>query len=258
MKPTIVLVHGAFAESSSWNGVIGKLRSAGHPVIAAPNPLRSLSGDAAVLSAVLSGIDGPVVLVGHSYGGAVASNAAVGHDHVKALVFVAAFAPERGESIFDLSGKFPGSTLGDTLNQVPLADGTADLYIRQDAFHQQFTADVTAEHAALAAATQRPLNTTALNEPSGEPAWKTVPSWFIYPGLDHNIPVEAHRFMAERAGSRRSVELPGASHALPVSEPAAVADLILAAAELVRSPPVPARRMAARRRAGTPSTAGPR
>ncbi|MET7304488.1 alpha/beta hydrolase [Embleya sp. NPDC005575] len=233
MKPTIVLVHGAFAESSSWNGVIEHLLSAGHPVIAAPNPLRSLSGDAAVVSALLSGIDGPVVLVGHSYGGAVASNAAVGHDNVKALVFVAAFAPERGESIFDLSGKFPGSTLGDTLNEVPLADGSVDLYIRQDEFHQQFTADVPAENAALAAATQRPLNTTALNEASGEPAWKTVPSWFIYPGLDHNIPVEAHRFMAERAGSRRSVELPDASHALPSSEPAAVADIILAAAELV-------------------------
>jgi pimeloyl-ACP methyl ester carboxylesterase len=232
MKPTIVLVHGAFAESSSWTGVIEKLLAAGHPVVAAPNPLRSLSGDAAVVSAILSGIAGPVVLVGHSYGGAVASNAAIGHDNVKALVFVAAFAPEQGESILELSGKFPGSTLGDTLREVPLADGTVDLYIRQDKFHKQFTADVTAEHAALAAATQRPLNTTALNEASGEPAWKTIPSWFIYPDLDHNIPVEAHRFMAERAGSRRSVELPGASHAIPASEPAAVADVILAAAEL--------------------------
>jgi pimeloyl-ACP methyl ester carboxylesterase len=233
MKPTIVLVHGAFAESSSWNGVIERLLAAGHPVVAAPNPLRSLSGDAAVVAGVLSGIDGPVVLVGHSYGGAVASNAAVGHDNVKALVFVAAFAPERGESIFELSGRFPGSTLGDTLHQVALGDGTVDLYIRQEMFHQQFTADVSAGDAALAAATQRPLNTTALNEGSGEPAWKTVPSWFIYPGLDHNIPLEAHRFMAERAGSRGSVELPDASHAIPASEPAAVADVILAAAELV-------------------------
>lgn len=206
--------------------------AAGYPVVGAPNPLPSLSGDAATVSSILSGIDGSVVLVGHSYGGAVASNAAVGHDNVKALVFVAAFAPEQGESIFDLSGKFPGSTLGDTLHQVALADGTVDLYIEQDKFHQQFTADVTAEVAALAAATQRPLNTTALNEGSGEPAWKTVPSWFIYPGLDHNIPLEAHRFMAERAGSRGSVELPGASHAIPASEPAAVADVILAAAEL--------------------------
>jgi len=230
MKPTIVLVHGAFAESASWNGVIRRLHSAGHPVVAAGNPLRSLSGDAAAVSSILSSIDGPVVLVGHSYGGAVASNAAVGHDNVKALVFVAAFAPELGESIGALSGMFPGGTLGDTLHQVPLADGSVDLYIQQSRFHKQFTADVPAEQAALDAATQRPLNTVALNEGSGEPAWKLVPSWFIYPELDYNIPLEAHRFMAERAGARSSVELAGASHAIPASQPDAVADLILQAA----------------------------
>ncbi len=233
MKPTIVLVHGAFAESSSWNGVIRHLRAAGHPVVAVANPLRSLSGDAAAVSSVLSTIDGPVVLVGHSYGGAVASNAAVGHDHVKALVFVAGFAPDRDENIGELSGKFPGGTLGETLHQVPQADGSVDLYIAQDKFHQQFTADVPAEQAALDAATQRPLNTVALNEGSGEPAWKTVPSWFVYPELDRNIPLEAHRFMAERAGSRRSVELAGASHAIPASQPEAVADVILEAAGAV-------------------------
>jgi pimeloyl-ACP methyl ester carboxylesterase len=230
MKPTIVLVHGAFAESASWNRVIQQLHAEGYPVVAAPNPLRSLSGDAAVVSSLLATVDGPVVLVGHSYGGAVISNAAVGHAHVKALVFVAAFAPEAGESIGALSGKFPGSTLGETLQEVPLPDGTVDLYIRQEKFHQQFTADVPAEQAAVDAATQRPLNTTALNEGSGEPAWKTVPSWFVYPELDHNIPLEAHRFMAGRAGSRSTVELPGASHAIPASEPTAVAAAILDAA----------------------------
>ncbi|MFG1995597.1 alpha/beta fold hydrolase [Actinoplanes sp. NPDC048988] len=233
MKPTIVLVHGAFAESASWNEVARRLLTDGYPVIAAPNPLRSLSGDAAVVSSVLATVDGPVVLVGHSYGGAVMSSAAVGHDHVKALVFVAAFAPEAGESIGELSGKFPGGTLGDTLREVPLPDGTVDLYIRQDKYHQQFIADVPAERAALDAVAQRPLNTTALNEGSGEPAWKTVPSWFIYPERDYNIPLEAHRFMAERAGARTRVELPGASHAIPASEPAAVAAVILQAAAAI-------------------------
>ncbi|MGJ6967672.1 alpha/beta fold hydrolase [Streptosporangium sp. G11] len=227
MKPTIVLVHGAFAESASWGGVIQRLLDDRYPVIAAPNPLRSLSGDAAVVSSILSTIDRPVVLVGHSYGGAVISNAAVGHDHVKALVFVAAFAPEAGESIGALSGKFPGSTLGATLQEVPLADGTVDLYIQQEKFHQQFSADVPAERAVIDAAAQRPLNTTALNEGSGDPAWTSVPSWFIYPELDYNIPLEAHRFMAKRAGARAAVELAGASHAIPASEPVAVAEIVL-------------------------------
>ncbi|WP_199512545.1 alpha/beta fold hydrolase [Nucisporomicrobium flavum] len=233
MKPTIVLVHGAFAESASWNEVIGRLRAEDHRVVAAPNPLRSLSGDAAAVSAVLASIDGPVVLAGHSYGGAVLSNAAVGHAHVKALVYVAAFAPEAGESIGQLSGMFPGSTLGETLHEIPLPDGTVDLYIRQEKFHQQFIADVPAGRAALDAVTQRPLNTTALNEGSGEPAWKTVPSWFIYPELDRNIPLEAHRFMAKRAGARTAVELPGASHAIAASQPGPVADVILQAAAFV-------------------------
>jgi pimeloyl-ACP methyl ester carboxylesterase len=230
LKETIVLVHGAFAESGSWNGVIRELQLAGHHVIAAANPLRSLSGDAAALSSLLATIDGPVVLAGHSYGGAVASNAAIGHDNVKALVFVAAFAPETGESILELSGKFPGSTLGDTLHEVPLSDGTVDLYIQQDKFHKQFAADTPNTQAALDAAAQRPLNTTALNEGSGEPAWKNLPSWFIYPELDYNIPLQAHRFMAERAGACGTVELPGASHAIPTSEPHAVALVVLQAA----------------------------
>lgn len=230
MKATIVLVHGAFAESASWHPVIRRLHTNGYRVVTAANPLRSLAGDAAAVSGILATIDGPVVLAGHSYGGAVISNAANGHDHVKALVFVAAFAPERGESIGELSGMFPASTLGETLHEVVLADGSADLYIRQDRYHQQFIADVPAEQAALDAATQRPLNTTALNDDSGEPAWKTIPSWFVHPELDNNIPLEAHRFMAERAGARLSIELAGASHAIPASQPDAVADLIFTAA----------------------------
>ncbi|MDG4796865.1 alpha/beta hydrolase [Micromonospora sp. WMMD1082] len=233
MKPTIVLVHGAFAESASWSGVIARLRSAGHPVVAAGNPLRSLSGDAASVAALLATIDGPIVLVGHSYGGAVATNAAVDNDNVKALVYVAALAPDKGENVPDLTGKYPGATLGEHLYEVPLADGTADVYVDRDAYHEHFCADLTPEQAALDAATQRPFHSVAVNEGSGEPAWKTIPTWFIYPELDLAIPVEAFRFMAQRANARATVEVAGASHALPASQPEAVATFILEAAAAV-------------------------
>ncbi|GAA0242440.1 alpha/beta hydrolase [Cryptosporangium japonicum] len=233
MKPTIVLVHGAFAESASWNGVISRLQAAGHPTIAAGNPLRSLSGDAASVASLLATIDGPIVLVGHSYGGAVASNAAAGNDNVKALVYVAALAPDKGENVPDLTGKFPGATLGDHLREVPLADGTADAFVVPEHYHEHFAADLTAEEAALAAATQRPFNSTAVTEPSAEPAWKTIPSWFISPELDRAIPLEVFRFMAARANAREAIEVPGASHALPVSQPQLVADVILRAAAAV-------------------------
>jgi pimeloyl-ACP methyl ester carboxylesterase len=233
MKPTIVLIHGAFAESASWNGVISRLRAAGHRVVAAGNPLRSLSGDAASVSALLAAIEGPIVLVGHSYGGMVASNAAVGNDNVKALVYVAALAPEKGENTPDLLGRFPGATLGQHLYEVQLGDGTADVYVDADNYHEHFAADLPAEQAALDAATQRPFNSVALTEASGEPAWKTIPSWFISPELDRAIPLETFRFMAERANARESIEIAGASHALPVSQPQAVADVILRAAASV-------------------------
>jgi pimeloyl-ACP methyl ester carboxylesterase len=233
MSPTIVLVHGAFAESASWNGVISRLRSAGHRVIAAANPLRSLSGDAAAVSGLLATIEGSVVLVGHSYGGAVASNAAVGNDNVKALVYVAALAPDKGETTPDLLGMFPGATLGEHLYEVALSDGTADVYVDPAHYHEHFAADLPADQADLAALTQRPFNTEALNGASGEPAWKTIPSWFISPERDLAIPLETFRFMAERANARESVEIPGASHALPASQPQAVADFILRAVAAV-------------------------
>jgi pimeloyl-ACP methyl ester carboxylesterase len=232
-SPTIVLVHGAFAESASWNGVVTRLREHGLSVIAAANPLRSLSGDADVVAGLISSLEGPVVLVGHSYGGQVIANAVRGDDRVKAMVFVAAFAPEEGESIAELSGRFPGSTLGDTLNAVPLPDGSTDLYIRQERYHAQFAADLPPERAALDAVTQRPLNDRALHDKSGPPAWRDLPSWFVYPELDFNIPLAAHRFMAERAGAREQVEIGGASHALPASQPVAVADVILKAVQTV-------------------------
>ena len=144
-RPTVVLVHGAFAESASWNDVIVRLQDQGYTVIAAANPLRSLAGDAESVTSIFEAVEGPIVLVGHSYGGMVISNAARGHENVNTLVYVAGFAPEEGESASELSGRFPGSTLGDTLWPVPLSDGSTDLYIRQEEFHQQFAEDVPAE-----------------------------------------------------------------------------------------------------------------
>ena len=155
-KPTIVLVHGAFADSSSWNGVIKILEHDGYHVVAAANPLRGVGSDAQYVSDILTGITTPVVLVGHSYGGSVITNAAPGHANVKALVYVSAFAPANGEAAADLANRFPGSTLGPTLAPpVKIADGVNDLYIQQDKFRDQFAADVPAPDAALMAAGQR-------------------------------------------------------------------------------------------------------
>jgi pimeloyl-ACP methyl ester carboxylesterase len=230
-KPTIVLVHGAFAESSSWDGVIKQLDKDGYRVIAAANPLRSVAGDAAEISAIVQAVGGPVILVGHSYGGPVITEAANSATNVKALVYVAGFAPERGESSFSLSGKFPGSTLGDALKPVGLPGGDKDLYIQPDKFHAQFAADVPAAQAKLMAATQRPVALSALNEASGAPSWKKLPSYSIYGSADRNIPAAVLKFMAERANSRKTVVVDGASHALMVSHPDRVAALIEDAAK---------------------------
>jgi pimeloyl-ACP methyl ester carboxylesterase len=233
-SPTIVLVHGAFADASSWNGVIPDLLAQGYPVVAAANPLRSVQGDADYVASVLAGISGPIILVGHSYGGFVISNAATGNDNVKALVYVAAFAPDAGESANDLASRFPGSTLGQALSAFPSPDGT-DLFIRSDIFRSQFAADVPEEDTALMAATQRPVTEAALTDASGEPAWKTIPSWFVYGELDQNIPAAAVAFMADRAGAKAAVELPGASHVVMISQPQAVTDVILTAVDAVSS-----------------------
>lgn len=231
VKPTVVLVHGAFADSSSWNGVVNLLEKDGYPVIAASNPLRSLKGDAQSVADILATIKTPIVLVGHSYGGPVISEAAYGNAHVKALVFVAAIAPDAGESIAALSGRFPGGTLGPTLAPpVPLADGGKDLYIQQDKFHAQFAADVSTADAKVMAATQRPVTVAALNEAATQPAWKTIPSWFVYGDQDHNIPAQAQAFMAERAHAKQTVVVKGASHVVMVSHPKVVASLIEKAA----------------------------
>lgn len=225
---TVVLVHGAFAESSSWSGVISALQKRGVSAFATPNPLRSVTNDAANVRSAVESVDGPVLLVGHSYGGAVITEAAVGSDAVKGLLYVAAFAPDQGETALGLTGQFEGSTLGDTVRAYPLEDGTNDLIVDRELFPNQFAADVDIEDARIAAATQRPIRDFALGEaqPSATPAWKTLPSWFIFGTGDKNIPAEGLRFMAERAGSKKTVEIGGASHSVMVSNPEAVADLI--------------------------------
>jgi pimeloyl-ACP methyl ester carboxylesterase len=232
MKPTIVLIHGAFAESSSWDGVIDPLLEAGYPVIAAANPLRDLATDASSVGDLVRTIDGPVVLVAHSYGGAVMSNVPADAGNITGAVYVNGFAPDPEESAFSLAGLFPGSMLGnDTLRPVPRSDGTTDLYIVTDRFHELFCPDVPGPLAARLATTQRAATQEALFAPSGkQPLWREVPSWFLIGEEDRIIPAELQHFMAERAEAQRTIAIPGASHALPVSQPQATVDLILEAA----------------------------
>lgn len=233
-KPTIVLVHGAFADASSWNGVIRILQKDGYRVVAVAVPLRSVRADAQYVADLVASNDSPVVLVGHSYGGSVITAAAVGSSKVKALVFVSAFAPDLGETAGELSNKFPGSTLGPTLAPpVSLSNGEKDLYIQQDKFRAQFAADVPAAEAWVMAATQRPVAESTLNEKSGEPAWKVLPSWFVYGDRDLNIPLQSLAFMAERAKSKETVTVKGASHVVMVSHPKVVAAMIERAAAAV-------------------------
>jgi pimeloyl-ACP methyl ester carboxylesterase len=230
---TIVLVHGAFAESASWARVIDPLLAEGHSVIAPANPLRGVAADASAISDVVRTIEGPVVLVGHSYGGAVISNVDRDAGDIAGLVYVNGFAPDSGESAFSLASEYPGSTLGETLRPVPLSDGTTDLYIAADRFHQQFGADLPAQQAALMAAQQRPVTREALVEPSGEhPLWEHVPSWFLFGEEDRCIPAELQHHMAARARAQRTIAVEGASHAVAVSRPDVTVHPILEAAAL--------------------------
>jgi pimeloyl-ACP methyl ester carboxylesterase len=232
MRPTIVLVHGAFADSSGWNSTIDQLLEAGHPVIASPNPLRGIASDAAFVADVVRAVDGPIVLAAHSYGGAVISNVPADAGDIVGLVYINGFAPDAGESCFELAGKFPGSMLGEqTLRPVPHSDGTTDLFITLDSFHDVFCPDLPAAQATLLGITQRPGTQEGLVEPAGEPLWKEVPSWFLTGGQDHVIPPELQRFMSKRAGAQRVIEIPGASHAALISQPDATTHLILEAAE---------------------------
>jgi pimeloyl-ACP methyl ester carboxylesterase len=232
MKPTIVLIHGAFAESSSWDRVIDPLRDAGHPVIAAANPLRSAAGDAAAVADVVRSVDGPVVLAAHSYGGMVMTGIPADAGQIVGLVYANAFAPDPGEHCFQLAGMFPGSLLGEeTSRPVLRSDGTTDLYVAPDSFHDVFCQDVPESQAALMAITQRPATQEALTEGSGEHSlWRDVPSWFLIGEEDRIIPAQLQRFMAERASARRTITIPGASHAITVSRPEETAQLIVEAA----------------------------
>lgn len=237
VRPTIVLEHGAFADALSWDGVVARLLRAGYPVVSAANPLRGPATDAAYLRSVLDHIDGPVVLVGHSYGGTVISQAAAGLEgKVKALVHIAAFLPDTGESSIGLTNKFPGSTLGQAVESVnyalPEGGQGADVYIKPEKFRSQFAADVPTDKTRLMAAGQRPIAATALEEESTRAAWRTIPSWSLVTTEDRNIPVAAQHFMSARAKARTTTI--DASHAVSVSRPEAVTRIVEQAARTVR------------------------
>ncbi|MFJ2759625.1 alpha/beta fold hydrolase [Nocardioides sp. NPDC087217] len=206
-KPTIVMVHGAWADASGWQQEVGELTDKGYPVIAPANPLRGLSSDAAYLRSILETIPGPVVLVGHSYGGAVMTNAATDLPNVKALVYVAAFAPDAHEPVAQLVQQFPGTLVTeDALDArpYPLPDGTSgvDLYLKASIFRDAFAGDLPRSTTTVMHASQRPFSLAAFTEPSGEPAWKTVPSWYLLATADKTIPPAAQEFMAKRAGAK--------------------------------------------------------
>jgi pimeloyl-ACP methyl ester carboxylesterase len=233
-KPTVVLVHGAFADASGWSAVIDSLQDRGYPVLAPANPLRGVSADAAYLKNVLAQIEGPIVLVGHSYGGFVMTNAATGNANVKALVYIAAFAPAAGDTVQALTAHAPGSLLGPetlTVRTYPAPDGTLapEGSIKTSAFREVFAADLPKRQARVLAASQRPAALATLGEPSGPPAWASIPSWFLVAGADKTIGAANLRFMARRSKAK-TVEVKGASHAVLLSRPAETTKLILTAA----------------------------
>jgi len=237
-KPTIVLVHGAWADSGSWNGVIWRLQRAGYTVVAPPNPLRGVSYDSDYLADFLSptstAITGPVVLVGHSYGGFVITNAATGNPNVKALVYVDAFIPAQGDTLGGLSSAQPGSCLlaGSPFTTAPYPGaqgGDVDLYVKASVFPGCFANGLPPDQAAVLAATQRPLPFSALSEASGPPAWTTIPSWDIIGTADHVIPPAEQLFMANRAGAH--VTEINAPHLSMITDPGVVASVIIQAAQ---------------------------
>jgi pimeloyl-ACP methyl ester carboxylesterase len=234
-KPTIVLVHGAFADASGWAGVTERLQDRGYTVVAPANPLRGVVSDASYLRSFLSTISGPIVLVGHSYGGVVISNAATGNPNVKALVYVAAYAPDVGESVSSLSALVPGGMIGPatlTILPFPSPDGSTALegIITPSVFREVFAADLPARTAAVMATAQRPAALQLLGETSGVPAWKTIPSWYLVAGRDNAIGTKLERFMAKRIPHVTAIEVEGSSHAAMISHPDATTGLILLAA----------------------------
>jgi pimeloyl-ACP methyl ester carboxylesterase len=234
-KPTIVLVHGGWADSSGWNSEVTALERLGYPVLAPANPLRGLASDAAYVRSILQTIHGPIVLVGHSYGGAVITNAAVGVPQVKALVYIAGFAPDKGESLVQLVTMNPGSEVGQNAitRKYPLPGGGegTDLYLTEHGFETAFASDLPKSVADQLWAEQRPFSQEAFASKSGEPAWKTIPSWYLVTTHDHAIPPATQRFMAARAHA--TVFQVAASHVPMISQPAATLKVILAAARSV-------------------------
>ena len=233
-KPTIVLVHGAWADSGSWNAVIALLQRDGYTVYAAPNPLQGLGVDPETIADLLHSISGPIVLVGHSYGGAVITNAATGDKQVKALVYVDAFIPAQGQTIGQLVTAVPGSCAAAPSNLflVPFPGaptGVFDAYITQSAFPSCMANGLPAAEAQVLAATQRPLSTIALGQPSGPPAWKTIPSWAVIGLADHAIP-PAEQLVMARAAHAHITLIPGAPHLSMISNPGIVAAVIIQAA----------------------------
>ena len=236
-KPTVLLVHGAFADASSWNGVIERLQAEGMDVIAPPNPLRGIAEDSAYIASVLDQIDGQVVAVGHSYAGAVISNAAAKAENVVGLVFVAAFAPEEGERLGEVAPTSKDSILGSVqvARHYPSTNGgeATEFAIDPGGFREAFAADLPAEQAAVMAATQRPVAELAFSEPNGPPAWKNLPSWAVVATADKAAGTDLVRSMAERAGATIT-EVEG-SHVIMVSKPQAVTEVIIEAIEAVAS-----------------------
>src|SRR5690349_5371994 len=235
-KPTVVLVNGAWANNAAWGGVIERLQSEGYTVDAPPNPLQSLKGDAATISDLLKTISGPIVLVGHSYGGAVITNAATGNRDVKALVYVDAFAPAKGESALGLDSSKPGSALaaGPTkvFNFVPFPGakkGDAELYVKPSVFEQAFANGLPAKEGAVLAATQAPVTYSAVTAPSGTPAWKTIPSWYVLGTIDKAIPPAIQLSIARRIHAH--ITRVRAGHLSMVAAPGVIAKVITAAAK---------------------------
>jgi pimeloyl-ACP methyl ester carboxylesterase len=228
-RPTIVLVHGAFADASGWDGVTERLQRDGYTVIAPANPLRGLGSDAAYIGSVLDTIEGPIVLAGHSYGGAVLTNAAVDRPNVEALVYIAAFAPDEGDTVASLLGMNPGSHLGPDALVFRPHPGGVDGYVSPAHFRDVFAADLDRRTAAVMAASQRPGDATTLQEPSGPPAWATIPSWYLVATEDHLIPPATQRFMAERAEAT-TIEV-RSSHVAMISHVRETTKLIIQAAD---------------------------
>ena len=234
VKPTIVLVHGGYADSSCWNATIQELQHKGYRTIAGSNPLRGIPTDAPYIASLLDSISGPIVLVAHSMGGTVITNAAAGKSNVKALVYIAAFAPDVGETQGELINKFPGSLVGPVSVGVPYprADGTTgtDLYLSKDG-QAAFAADLPTATFRVLQATQRPFDADSFIFPTQAAAWRTIPSWGLVAGQDKAIPPECERWMYSRAKARKVVEVPTSSHVAMISHPKITADLIEDAAQ---------------------------